>query len=530
MTNGEDLRILETFTGANWQAGTPDEKAFENLMKSAAKVATSDRREAITTLMGSDPRVWTQATVAASQAAIVGLTVAQDHPLRPFGPLRIPRLSTLEVGRKLAAGARLVLVSGPPLSGKTNVLGRLTQILKPGVAGALFLEGGAGSAFRRLADLLSDTLDWPIDPEQARAWVRQVSRAEGPMLILAIDRLDPEDREDVHMIEDLISSSFGPALKVVVGLDDDATRRVLLSADGRGESAIGRQAAVVDVDDLSDPEFLWALDALLKLDLGVMEGGQYSHDLRKPWLLQAFATRLSEMKRSGIGVLPAVPGLEILAQARANFSDPELRRRYRDLAKAVAHEAQDGSKPYTFALQLTGRYFVRRATLDRLLRPADAEWLLKHGYLTPSIATENIPVVTIALPELLASELASHLAEELRDMVDEDAAMAAEWLAGAASNFLFGDLVAAQAVFDLGAAKRGIPFSLYDALIRMTPVREAISRGSPSWCSSNRTSSRRLWTWSRTMMAGAIWRRSSRRPSTCPWWRDRASRVCSSPS
>lgn len=477
VTNGKEVRVLETFTGKPFVAETPTEREFEDLMRSAAKVAASDREEAIATLMGSDPQVWTAATRAASEIGIAELTVTPERPLRPFGPLRIPRLATLEVGRKLVGGARLVLVSGAPLAGKTNVLGQLTRILKPEMAGALFLEGGASGVFRRLADLLSDALEWPIDPEQARAWVRRLSRAEGPMLILAIDRLDPEDRDDVRMIEDLTSNSFGPALKIVVGLDEDASRRVLLSSDGRSESAIGRRAALVEVHDLNDPEFKWALDALLGIKMGVMEGGQYSPDLRQPWLLQAFATRLAQIQVAGIGVIPAVPGREIIEQARANFADPELRRRYRDLAIAIAEDARDQSKPFSLALQLTGRYFVRRTTLDRVLQQADAEWLLRHAYLTPSISAENIPIVTIALPELLASELARHLADQLAKMWGEGASAAAEWLAGAASNFLFGDLVAAQAVFDLGAAKRGVPFDLYEALIRMSPVREATHAG-----------------------------------------------------
>jgi hypothetical protein len=477
VANGESSRIIETFTGQPWTADTPDAKAFEALVASAAKVAAGDRHAAITTLMGSDPQVWTSAVAAASRAGVAELTATAEHPLRPFGPLKVRRLATHEVARKLAAGARLVLVSGPPLSGKTNVLEQLVRMINPQVAGGLFLECGAGEVFRKVADLLADTLNWPVDPEAARTWVRQVSRAGGPLLLLAIDRLDPEDRDDVRMVEDLTSGAFGPALRVIIGLDEDATRRALQSADGRRESPIGRRAEVVEVTDLAEPEFRWALDALAALDMGIMEGGQHSPDLRKPWLLQAMATRLSGIKREGIGVFPAVPGLEILAQARANFTDPELRRRYGALARAITADAQDESKPYAMTLQLTSRYFVRRATLDVTLQAADADWLLRQGYLTPSIADENIAIVTIALPELLASELARHLAVELRAMVYDNPKLAAEWLAGAASNFLFGDIVAAQAVLDLASGNGRVPWALYNALAEMTPLREATNVG-----------------------------------------------------
>lgn len=477
VTNGESNRIIETFTGKPWTADTPDAKAFEALIVSAAKVATGDRHAAITTLMGSDPQAWTSAAAAASRTAFAELTGNAEHPLRPFGPLKIPRLATHEVARKLAEGARLVLVSGPPMAGKTNVLEQLVRVINPQVAGGLFLECDASEVFRKIADLLADTLDWSVDPEAARNWVRRLSRAGGPLLVLAIDRFDPEDRDDVRMVEDLTSNAFGPALRVVIGLDDDATRRALQSANSRREPPIGRRAEVVEIADLADPEFHCALNALAALGMGIMEGGQHSPELRQPWLLQAMATRLSGIEREGIGVFPAVPGLEIIAQARANFTDTELRRRYGALARAVTADAQDQSKSDAMALQLTSRYFVRHATLDVTLQASDADWLLRQGYLTPSIADGNTPIVTIALPELLASELARYLAVELRAMVNDDPKLAAEWLAGAASNFLFGDIVAAQAVLDLASSNGGVPWALYDALTEMTPTREAVHAG-----------------------------------------------------
>ncbi|WP_181180875.1 type I restriction endonuclease [Paracoccus sp. FO-3] len=476
VTNGDETRIIETFSGEPYTAGSPDAKIFEGLMVSAAKLAAGDRDNAIATLMGTDPRVWTAAVATASARAINELTATPNHPLRPFGPLKIRRLATCQLAHKLRTSL-LVLVSGPPLVGKTNVLEQFVRLIDLQAAGGLFLECGASEVFRKVSDLLADTLDWPVNLETARNWVRQISRAGGPALVLAIDRLDPEDRDDVRMIEDLTSSAFGPALRVVVGLDEDATRRVLRSADGRRESAIGRRATVIEVGDLTEPEYIDALKALAEMDMGIMDGGQHSSDLRRLWLLQAMATRLSGIKREGIGIFPAVPGLEIIAQARANFCDPELRRRYAALGKAITADAQDQTKPYAMALELMGRYFVRRATLEGILPSSDLEWLLKQGYLTPSIAYGNISILTIGLPELLASEIARYLAVELGERVEDDPVDAAEWLAGAASNLLFGDIVAAQAILDLGSDNGRIPLALFDALADMKPTRETMHAG-----------------------------------------------------
>ena len=189
------------------------------------------------------------------------------------------------------------------------------------------------------------------------------------------------------------------------------------------------------------------------------------------------AARLSGIKREEFGVLPAVPGLEVLAQARAHFGDPELRRRYGALARAVAADAQDQSKPDGMALQLTNRFFVRRATMEAMLQSADADWLLRQGYLTPSIGEENTPIVTVAFPELLASELARHLAVELRTIVDNDPKLAAEWLVGAASNFVLGDVIAAQTVLDFVAGNERVPWTFLGTLLEMRPGREVVQVG-----------------------------------------------------
>ncbi len=478
VTNGNQTRIIETFSGQPFKGESPDAESFEALLNSAGKVAAGDRDDAISTLMGTDPQVWTNAVAAASATAVEELSTTADSPRRPFGPLKVQRSATRQLAEALR-DSRLVLVSGPPLVGKTNVLEQLIRFMDLEVAGGLFLECGASEIFRKIADLLSDALDWPVDPGAARNWVRQISRAGGPALVLAIDRLDPEDRDDVRMIEDLMSSRFGNGLRIVAGLDEDATRRAMTNSGGRGESVIGRHAAIVEVDDMTDAEYVAAQNALAELNMAIMDGGEHSPDLRRLWLLQTMATRVLRKKgdRDGIAVLPAVPGLEIIAQARADFKDPELRRRFGGVTHAIVLDAQDQSKPHTMALQLMGRYFVRRATLESNLSASDIDWLMRNGYLTPSITEDNTPVLNITLPELLASELARHLATELGKRVEDDPVDAAEWLAGAASNFLFGDIIAAQAFLDLSAGDRKAPLALFEALANMRPFREPTHAG-----------------------------------------------------
>lgn len=476
ITNGAETRILDTFTGLPIAETDLTHAAFQSRISNAAQVAAGDLRRAIDTLMGQDPDVWTAAVAAASADALSELAATAERPTRPLGRLRIPRTATSDVQSALSDG-RFVVVSAPPLSGKTNVIADFVQSEDLAVGAALYIEHGRGAIGRRVADILARTLDWPITPEEARDWLRRVSQTDGgPRLVLAIDNVDPDDEATVRELEDFTSAAFGEKLKVVAALDAGAESRLLVEPRSRGETPLGRRATMVRFGALSNAEFRRATTELRRHDLGIMEGGQFSADLRQPWLLQALASRLFGIATGGVGVFPSVPGLEVISEARNRFNDAELRRRYRDLATALVADAQDSTRPPLMILQIRSRFFVRRDTLHAHVREADIKWLLERGYLVPAIGEHETPIVTIGVPELLASEMSRILADELEGLVAADVEHAAAWLNGAASNVLFGDVIAAQAILDLTSRSR-LPFNLVAALAMIQPERVKLGRG-----------------------------------------------------
>ncbi len=423
--------------------------------------------------MGQDAEIWTQGVGAAAKAALAAISADAQNPPRPLGVLRIPREATATILDHLHQD-RFVVLAGPPLAGKTNVLAELIHTLNEEDSGAaLYIERGRGTITRRVADILTRALDWPVTPEEAREWLRRLSHAEGPRLVLAIDDVNPDDDASVVELEDLTSTVFGPRLAVVVTVDEGAKTRLLQGSKGYGQSPLGRDAKTVEVGALSTQEYHQARSKLFDLKMGIMEGGEFSSELRRPWFLQAQVSRLAKIPGVGVGMLPAVPGLEVLTQTRAAFPDPELRRRYRALARAIIFDAQDQSRPPGMEFELLSRFFIRRDTVDNHLRPDDVNWLMSRGFIVPTIGEADVPIVTVGLAELLASELSLALADGLAPLVDVDASHAAEWLAGAASNFMLGDVIAAQAMFDL--ADRSAPsFKLIGALAKMTPKRRRL--------------------------------------------------------
>lgn len=122
VTNGTDVRILETSTGNPWQPATGTEEAFQDLVTQASRVAGADIRHAIGTLMGTSPHVWMQAVRLVSGETIAELTASWDEPALPFAAdFLAPRAATHQLWRHLVTGEKLLVLQGPPLAGKAKV-------------------------------------------------------------------------------------------------------------------------------------------------------------------------------------------------------------------------------------------------------------------------------------------------------------------------------------------------------------------------------------------------------------------------
>lgn len=475
VTNGKDTRLIATITGRPWTAQTRDEAAFEALVRNSARVAADDRRCAIQTLMGAGSQIWPQAVRIATRRVIDELTAVPARPTLPFSAgFQTPRDVVGEIAQAIDHNKRLVLLRGDPMIGKTNVAGQFAMSYPEDLGAVLLVERSAAGLYRALADLLAEALEWPATADEAREWLRRASTQDGPRLVVIFDDFDATNADARMIVEELTSTSFGERLQIVLCVDAGGAAAAT-TPDGRGDSIIGRRATLMDVTPLSNSEFATAARHMAKSGIYVMHGGQYAPELRLPWMLQAYASRLLE--HDG-GTIPSVLSTQIIDITRQRFGDPELRRRFRGLAKAAISDAQDQSRSVELMLELTYRFTLRRETVESHLGANDIEYLIQHGYLAPGISGDHVPLVSLRLPELLASELAALLATDLQRMLTDNPGDAAAWLAGAASNFVFGDVIAAQAVFDLERRTKRIPFNLVADLARRAPVRTPPSPGS----------------------------------------------------
>lgn len=485
VTNGTEVRILETFMGQPWQPSTPSEDALKTLVSQASRVASADIRHAVDTLMGTSPNVWMQAVRHVSTETINELTASWDEPALPFvTDFLVPRGATHQLWRNLVAGERLIVLEGPPLSGKSNVLRELCLRTKQSdTLATLYAETGVGGGvLQTLADAISRSLNWPVSPVEARDWLVRISHHNGVRLVLAFDGLQATDTGSVREIEDLSSSAFGTSLSVVVAMDDAVAQSVLKTPNQRSLSPLGRRSKLLHVGRLRDGEFRFARSILGQRRLFLMHGADMTPEYREPWVLRAICgaghAALDGKPETQALSLPSLLGPRLLGLVRQRFAhEHELRRMFRGLARAMIADAQDTTRPHEIVLQQSEIGIIRRGAVKTELESDDLQWLIDHGFVRPDMHDVAGATVLVRLPELLASEMAYALADELVTRSKQDLQQAAAWISGAASNLPLGEVVAAQAIVDAAKGSAGLPVGLITALVEMPPEREILDAG-----------------------------------------------------
>jgi hypothetical protein len=179
VTNGTETKSFETHSGQPWAPNEPSEKAVQNLIASAAKVAVADMRRATDVLLGPGSEVWASAVRAASRSAILEMSGTLNEPLQPFAhEFLVPRSAT-DQAIELLQSSGLLIIEGAPLAGKSNVLRDMalrTEISE--ILAMLYIEaepGGTG-VVQRLANILADALGCPYGSMGMRGCVLSAHR------------------------------------------------------------------------------------------------------------------------------------------------------------------------------------------------------------------------------------------------------------------------------------------------------------------------------------------------------------------
>jgi len=485
ISNGTEVRFLETHSGKRWEPSNRTESNLAGLIESGTKVAVDDLKRAVQTLMGSDDDVWMQAVREITQFTLGERTGGWDDPLSPFvEDFLLPRKESGFAVQLLRQGHRFLVIEGGPLAGKSNILREMAQITRSSDdIAVLYLDADSGlDLYGRLAFILSHTLDWAVTADEARHWLVQLSRAGGPMLALAIDNIGP-DRDDIRRdLESITSNLFGPGARVVLAADDFVADQVCRSRNGRGPSSLGRRAARIGVSPLDDEEFTVAQAYMANRRLTFVHGARHCAELREPWLLRAMAADAVTAPEYGnvnlVAAMSPVPGQELIGYALRRFDVNQLPfSRYRELAFSLLEDAQDKGRPYELILESLEAFVVRRSTALRHLQLSEIDAMTESGLVRETRSQSGDSIYVIRLPELIASELSKLISAELGNRAASDPEAAASWLVDLAGSMPLGDVIAAEGILGAAFRNQGMSLALITALRNRAPERSSLTPG-----------------------------------------------------
>lgn len=391
VTNGTDTRSIVTQAGADWTPETLSDAELQKLIAAAALVAEADFKQALAILMAPDKTLWSRALREASKSTLSQQTGGWGDEHLPYArDFLIPREATDTTWQWLQTQGRVLILSGAPLSGKSNVVRDLAERCTDSTDHVVFvLEAdavAAQGAIRALSNIFALALGWPVTPDEARDWLRKLSRGSGPSLVLVLDGLGANSDTLRGDIEELSDDIFGPKLRLVLVMDDTTVESFVMKVGGRNASRIGRRSRLITVDALSDREFEQTQAALLEHRIGFTAGAQYSAEYRAPWLLRTMAAStvlLPRYKDETIqAALPPMLSLELIGRARDRFGhDDELGRLFGQIAQALLEDRRSNQPSVELMLEAMNIFVVRRSTLLRHFSESELNGLISRGLL-----------------------------------------------------------------------------------------------------------------------------------------------------
>jgi hypothetical protein len=484
VSNGAQTQVFQTYDGAEWKAESPDATAFEQIIRNATRIGAQDIQNAIATLLGPESGAARDILRNLSSEAIGRLTGDWDATLLPFASgLSFPRKAPFMLADHLDNCGRFILLSGPPLSGKSNILRQL-QGLYSTRDDAIVWFVNAGSTrqglFRLLADTFATEFGWNIRDDDARDWLRGISHRGPFRLILAIDDPDPEGMG--AEIDALSSRAFGNRIQLVLSCSTGVMGSFLKSRSGRQYTPFGDAADRMELGLLDDGEFHAALNVLHDLRIDFMQGADRSVEYRNPWILRSIAADIKDHPNHADETIsagiPSLPGLRVMEWAERRLQDQdEIRNTYIAFALAVL---DDIAKPdTTFTTGLLSAFICRRATLAPHFSDAMIQQAVSRGELKLDFLPGDVRVAVAQVPEFAALAISRQLAKRLLHGLDEDVAGNVDSLVNVCSRIgVLGDVIGAHALMEAARERGSLPLPVLTALLGRPPRKEGFAPGS----------------------------------------------------
>jgi hypothetical protein len=483
VSNGKETRIYITYSGDLWEPTERTEMELRQRLANVGRVAAADLKDAVDVLMESGKGHWAEALLTLSRRLLDQRSGGWREPLAPFvRNFLVPRQATALAFAAIMAGKRAVVLHGPPLAGKSSVLREFLHIAPSAKdLSVLIVEPSELGLFGAMASLLSHELGWTVSTEDAREWLRSISNRDGPILVIAIDGVDPGYAPVLADLNELASSRFGPALRLIAAVDDSVLDPITKKISGREGSSFGRIAVNIPLLPYDDAEFEQARKMLAEHQVHVTSGGESVQSLREPWILRALVpAEVAELPDLDPGLVVRIPPLLDIESLRLAANSIALDEETHGLLRLVADAVLDqylDTRNSVATLHGISTFSVERRALENAVGESGIRHLRQQGYLKPGVDWAQQPVWFVRVPALVATHVATALADRIGGWGAPDDL--ARRMVAIAARLPLGDIIVAWALVQSLTRRIFVnPLEVLSALVQRSPNTTSLSAGS----------------------------------------------------
>lgn len=462
LTNGTQVELYTAWDGKPWSGTTEDAAKVEALLGQAARAAASDIDDAVQQLLGARQGLWRQVLRHHTQHALEELEGPVHALMRPLATdFSVPRTNVVRALAKSTRAHPLTILTGPPMSGKTNILWQLCKDAETHRVVPFYLDASAGTTagpLDQLATLVTSEFFSATTRDQALQWLLHGARPpKDGRLVIIVDGASGTEGEqilkDLSLLERVARDRFSLLLCV-----DEAVWQRLSRRAGRAEpTPLARRAKVLKVEPLDGREFLKATRLARALGVGFLSGAVMNAEYREPRVLRLLVGTAHKARDKGapdglVNMLPAVREPYILEQAWSGFARAaELADDYRAIAREFARqrespEGKPGVLAQLVSLFVHGQGALLAEEAEVHLGTVRVERLRREGHLGQVQGPDERLYLLPRMPELLAAAGARELGAAVASQLDEEQNEAAYCTLLRSEVFPMGDCVGALAV------------------------------------------------------------------------------------
>lgn len=456
ITNGSDVEVYDTFTKKPLEKEILEKDLLLARIDQAARLAKSEYKNCILTLIENDQRVLYQLFNTISAQTFAELIGSSNDMTKPIiENFCVPR----ELLGSLAQAVidhQFVVVTGDAYSGKTNLLYQYYQKLSAEQEAVLYINctDFHYSIFRKLTNKIHSILRFPIDELKLKEWLLLHFNENTVKKITIIfdhvrNDIDPVLMADISELLDLFKMDGN---RIIISTDQSNYQLLKRSSDRVLNTIIGNNFYEVELERFSTKEFFDANEHLYtQYFLSFAWGAVYTDIYRLPRIWRLLINDAIKDRQDGYtGLIKSVPGVEFLEIFKSTFMlDNESVGDFIKLIDAFI-EGIEVVKEGRLKLMACSLGIIPEPIALKHIDHKQLHRLILAGYLERRVVPGFQWVLVTKMPELLAGYAVLSLKSKYLNWFKEDFDNAYKSFIACCEFMPYGELVACRFMLDIG--------------------------------------------------------------------------------